>query len=297
MMVDCPRFPWLRRAHAPAAVLLCVAAHAAAGAGPAGTSGELEQRLFQAVVQARELGCGQSIATPGPISRNPLLDKAAQLMVQGKSLSEALQEARYIAVRATQLSLTGWRSADDLVRAAGPDICAELSRAPLVEVGVAAHPPRAVLVKAMPTRLEVEDTATLRREVLRLTNEARSSGRQCGGRMHGGVHPLMEDHRLHAAAAAHAIDLARSGGTGHLGSDGRKPAQRISSAGYRWRSVGENVASDYTTAAAVVQAWLDSPSHCANLMSPAYLHLGVGLAVNPDRRPTIVWVQKFGTPP
>ena len=61
-------------------------------------------------------------------------------------------------------------------------------------------------------------------------------------------------------------------------------------AGYKWRTIGENIASGQRTAQEAVQGWLDSPGHCANIMNAAFAEMGVGYAVNPARG-TLYWTQ------
>ncbi len=82
--------------------------------------------------------------------------------------------------------------------------------------------------------------------------------------------------------------------TGAQGRDGSDPADRVTRAGYRWRSVGENIASGQTTAEQVVQEWLRSPTHCANLMSPSFVEMGLAYAVNVKSAGGIYWVQELG---
>jgi hypothetical protein len=49
-------------------------------------------------------------------------------------------------------------------------------------------------------------------------------------------------------------------------------------------------------AAEVVNTWLASPGHCANLMNPRYSDMGVAYAVNPDSEKVIYWAQVFAAP-
>ena len=83
---------------------------------------------------------------------------------------------------------------------------------------------------------------------------------------------------------------------GHPGSDGSKPEERITRAGYEWQGTGENVASGQQTADAVVGAWLKSSGHCANIMEPRFTEMGVAFALAPGENPNIYWTQEFATP-
>jgi uncharacterized protein YkwD len=59
--------------------------------------------------------------------------------------------------------------------------------------------------------------------------------------------------------------------------------------GFAWRTVGENIARGQPTPAALVDAWMNSPGHCQNLLNPAFTQLGVG-------RYGQLWTQDFGAP-
>ena len=67
-------------------------------------------------------------------------------------------------------------------------------------------------------------------------------------------------------------------------------------AGYVWRSVGENVAAGQPDAETVVKAWLDSPGHCENIMSPNFREMGVAFATAPQGELRILWAQEFAAP-
>ncbi len=56
----------------------------------------------------------------------------------------------------------------------------------------------------------------------------------------------------------------------HMGSNGLKASERITNAGYVWNAMGENIAAGQATVAAVMNGWLASPGHCANIMSSSF---------------------------
>ena len=70
----------------------------------------------------------------------------------------------------------------------------------------------------------------------------------------------------------------------------------ITRSGYRWRGVGENVASGQTTPEEVVEDWVHSPGHCANLMSPDFTEMGAAYGVNLNAEAVVFWAQEFGKP-
>ena len=71
--------------------------------------------------------------------------------------------------------------------------------------------------------------------------------------------------------------------------DARTPDERVAACGYQSPEWGENIASGYTTAQAVVDAWLASPEHRANIERPEFRATGVGAAGAPT-----YWAQAFG---
>jgi uncharacterized protein YkwD len=101
---------------------------------------------------------------------------------------------------------------------------------------------------------------------------------------------------LSRTSLAHAVDMAQHSYLSHEGRDGSTPADRVTRAGYRWRSVGENIASGPTAPEAVVDGWIKSPHHCANLMAPRYTEMGVAYSVNRASEAGIYWAQLFGAP-
>ena len=82
----------------------------------------------------------------------------------------------------------------------------------------------------------------------------------------------------------------------HEGRDGSTPADRAGRAGYRWRIVGENLASGPGSADEVVKGWLASPHHCSNIMEPRFTEMGVAYYVDKKSTSVIYWTQMFGSP-
>jgi uncharacterized protein YkwD len=132
--------------------------------------------------------------------------------------------------------------------------------------------------------------------VLALVNEARGSARRCGWKRFEAAPPLARSEPLERAAMAHARDMASRSRMQHAGSDGSTPGERATRAGYRWATIGENVATGQTTPEQVVESWLESPRHCTNLMDPAYAEMGIGFAADPGSTSAIYWAQVFGAP-
>ncbi|MEU9554062.1 CAP domain-containing protein [Streptomyces fumanus] len=120
-------------------------------------------------------------------------------------------------------------------------------------------------------------------QVLALVNEERAAA---------GCAPLTADDRLTRAADAYSDAMAGSGVLSHTGPDGSTMASRVEAAGYAWSALGENIARGQADAASVMESWMNSPGHRANILNCSFTHLGVG--VHPgDGGPW--WTQDFGT--
>ena len=106
-------------------------------------------------------------------------------------------------------------------------------------------------------------------------------GASCGD--HGSfapAGPLAWNDRLEQAAYRSSADMATNNYFAHESQDGRTPADRVSAAGYAWSAIGENIAAGYPDVAAVVDGWMTSPGHCANIMTAGFRELGMACADN-----------------
>lgn len=126
-------------------------------------------------------------------------------------------------------------------------------------------------------------------EMLSAVNDVRAQARACGGDRYPAAAPLVWNDRLGAAAERHSSDMAGRGFFSHTGSDGSGPGARATEAGYSWRSVAENIARTNTSVGAVVDAWVESPGHCHNLMDPRFAEMGAAEEGG-------LWTQVFATP-
>ncbi|WKU08737.1 CAP domain-containing protein [Micromonospora sp. HUAS LYJ1] len=98
--------------------------------------------------------------------------------------------------------------------------------------------------------------------------------------------------KLTLAAQQHSQDQADHQTMTHTGSDGSNAGQRLDRAGYTWRTYGENVAWNQQTPAAVMQAWMNSSGHRANILNCAFTEIGVGVATGNGP----YWTQDFAAP-
>ena len=136
------------------------------------------------------------------------------------------------------------------------------------------------------------EQALLEEEVLRLTNEVRAAGANCGSEgVFGPAPPLTMDPALRCAARRHTRDMIDRDYFDHVSPEGEHPWDRLDAAGYSWRAVGENIASGQREPESVVQGWLRSDGHCANIMSEEFADTGVGAALDGT---SPHWTQVFG---
>ncbi|MFF8637027.1 CAP domain-containing protein [Streptomyces pilosus] len=120
-------------------------------------------------------------------------------------------------------------------------------------------------------------------DVVDLTNRARARA---------GLPPLTGDARLTEAAQAHSADMVARDFYSHTAPDGSGPLDRATAAGAARRTVGENIACGQRSPAEVVEGWLNSPGHRANILAPGFTHIGVGFAGG--GRAGTYWTQLFG---
>lgn len=269
---------------AAAAVLLCLAA----ALQPA-----LADEAFDAVAQARR----QCASTAPALRPQPQLQDAAARLLRNTPLQAALQASGYRAVRSFEWQLSGYASPEAVTRYLASGQCATLRNPDLTEAGVARTGTSWAIIAAAPFAPPPQaDASDVAGQVLALVNQARSQPRRCGNQTFSPAGPLTLNPALVRAASAHAESMAAGSYLEHEGRDGSSPAQRASRAGYHWRSMGENIAMGQTTPSQVVQAWLKSPEHCANIMEPSFVHMGVAFAVNQGSEGGIYWAQEFGRP-
>jgi uncharacterized protein YkwD len=131
-------------------------------------------------------------------------------------------------------------------------------------------------------------------EVLALTNQRRAAGARCGDKDYAPVPPLAPNAALARAARDHSRDMGVGRYFDHTSRDGRDPGDRMKAAGFSGRTWGENITGGPRTPAEAVDAWMHSPGHCTNIMSPGFRSLGVGYARVPGSPLEHYWTQDFG---
>ncbi|MCD9877783.1 CAP domain-containing protein [Streptomyces guryensis] len=120
-------------------------------------------------------------------------------------------------------------------------------------------------------------------QVVDLTNRERARA---------GLPPLATDPLLTTAAQAHSVDMVARAFYSHTSPEGSRPWDRAAAAGARQRSIGENIACGQRSPAEVVDGWMNSPGHRANILKPDFTHIGIGFAGGGPAG--MYWTQLFG---
>lgn len=128
---------------------------------------------------------------------------------------------------------------------------------------------------ATPRSAETTPTSSLTQQAVTQINAIRATARNCGGISFAATSPVAGNGKLEAAAGLQAQYMQTINTLTHLGSGNSGIGDRITSAGYVWNAAGENVAVGHETLADVLQGWVESPGHCANLMSPGFADVGI----------------------
>lgn len=124
--------------------------------------------------------------------------------------------------------------------------------------------------------------------IVDLTNSERTDARLIS---------LKRNETLDRAAKLKADDMAQKEYFAHYSPEGVSPWFWFDKAEYRFVHAGENLAVHFTDSNDVVTAWMNSPTHKANIMNGSYTEIGVGTARGEYKGvPTVFVVQLFGTP-
>jgi len=210
-------------------------------------------------------------------------------------LQGSLARAGYPMANVQAISLSGPRDAQAAMRALQESFCRVVLDPQYVDVGVSREDRDWRIVVARPLLGgHLKDWQAEGRMLLEEVNRVRGQARQCGGKPYAAAAPLGWNATLATIAEAHGRAMANGNVFSHLDSDGRTPGDRAELAGYTGTPVGQNIAAALDRPRRVVEGWLASPGHCANLMSPQFSELGAAYAVDPQSDAGIYWVATFG---
>jgi uncharacterized protein YkwD len=128
-------------------------------------------------------------------------------------------------------------------------------------------------------RVRIKHLNEVERRIYKLTNAVR--------RKHH-LSPLDKDNALVVTARAHSDDMLERKFFSHVNPDGTTPQKRIAPAYARtisrsgeniWGGHGYDYSDSKLMARIIVDSWISSPGHRANLLNPSYTHMGVGVSV------------------
>lgn len=125
----------------------------------------------------------------------------------------------------------------------------------------------------------------LEAEVIRLVNIERSKK---------GLQALKADWEISRVARYKSQDMINKKYFSHTSPTYGSPFNMLENFGIRFSSAGENIAYGQQTPEAVMKSWMNSAGHKANILSPSYTHIGVGLAKNSSG--VCYWTQMFTKP-
>lgn len=125
----------------------------------------------------------------------------------------------------------------------------------------------------------------LERSIARIVSEERRRA---------GLPAVIVEPLLVLAARAHSADMAGRAYFAHISPEGATAGHRVALTGYLFDMVGENIARGHRQPRQVMNAWMTSRGHRANILKAEFTRIGVGVAE--DRRGTLIWTQNFAVP-
>lgn len=282
------------------AVRSCVAGCAALSLvllGTAAVGATEEAQLLESINAYRsevQRCAGQASEELPPLAADPRL---VLPVAAGGELQQALSVAGYPMVNVQAISLSGPRDAPAALKVLQESFCQVLLDPQFVDVGVSRLERDWRIVLARPLLGgRLGDWQAEGQKLLEQVNAVRAQPRQCGAQSFAATMPLVWNATLGAVAESHSRAMANGNFFAHRDRDGRTPGDRAELAGYSGQRVGENIAAGLDAARKVVDGWLASPGHCANLMNPQFSELGAAYAVDPKSDAGIYWTTLFGAP-
>ncbi|WP_137806966.1 CAP domain-containing protein [Pseudomonas sp. G(2018)] len=235
---------------------------------------------------------GQVSSELPPLAADPRLVLSAASI---GNLQQAMATAGYPMKNVQAISLSGPRDAPSAMKAIQESFCQIVLDPQFVDVGVS-HQDRAwrIVVARPLLSARLGDWQAEGQKLLAELNVARARPRQCGAQSFNATTPLTWNATLATAAETHSRSMANNNYFDHKDRDGRTPGDRAELAGYDFQQIGENIAAGQDSVRKVVDGWLTSPGHCANLMNPQFRDVGVAYAVDPKSDAGIYWTVMFG---
>ncbi|MDQ2086316.1 SafA/ExsA family spore coat assembly protein [Herbivorax sp. ANBcel31] len=131
----------------------------------------------------------------------------------------------------------------------------------------------------------IDDIKALEDEVIRLVNSERTKN---------GLPALEANWQVSRVARYKSQDMIDKNYFSHTSPTYGSPFRMLESFGVSFSAGGENIAMGQRTPSEVMDAWMNSPGHRNNILSPSFTEIGVGLAKSEDGR--YYWTQMFIKP-
>ncbi|MFB7643244.1 sigma-70 family RNA polymerase sigma factor [Streptomyces sp. NPDC056084] len=163
-----------------------------------------------------------------------------------------------------------------------PSTPAKHSSPPAAKPSAHPVPPRPVPSTKRATADADHGTPAAVQQVLDLVNSERGKA---------GCSALTSNPKLYEAALKHSENMAAQNFFDHTDPSGAGPGERITAAGYQWSAYGENIARGQADAAAVMDSWMNSPGHRANILNCGFKEIGIGVHYGSGGP---WWTQDFG---
>ena len=234
-----------------------------------------------------------------PMTEQQVIDaeaKAKQARKAAKAAVTARDKARRHAAvmynhayrTRTQSAIKAWAAADKAAKKAAAKASALKQAAKRATAEAAAVRKNATSGKSTGSQRSAiasapSSTSTDRNRsgVMDLANQARALA---------GCDPLNYNLQLERSAQGHAEDMSRQHYMSHTSLDGRTFDQRIRAAGYEGGRIGENIGAGFGDPSSIMDAWMHSPAHKANILDCRFRNIGVGYDLDGG-----YWVQNFGS--
>lgn len=145
-----------------------------------------------------------------------------------------------------------------------------------------ASKPAATTTKPAATTTATGSYAAFQKKVVELVNAERAKN---------GLKPLTMNAQLNKTATLKSQDMAKLGYFDHNSPTYGSPFDMMKKYGISYRTAGENIAMGQTTPEQVMNGWMNSPGHRANILRASFTQIGVGVAKNSSGR--LYWTQQF----
>ena len=161
----------------------------------------------------------------------------------------------------------------------------EISLAELIKANSNISDPSRIYVGQTVLIPDASSLATHEQQVLTLVNQERANR---------GLAALTLDSELSRVARIKSQDMIDKQYFSHISPTYGSPFEMMEAFGLRFSAAGENIAYGQQTAAEVMNAWMNSAGHRANILSETYTHIGIGVAKAANG--TLYWTQMFMNP-